>query len=170
MHLFILLSSLFFQQTPLTIISPDFENEGRIPSRFTCDGERINPTLIINGIPEGTISLALIAENVDALEKTITQWVVWNIKPTEAIFENTIPGVQGVNSTGKTGYLPPCPQEVSQRYVFKIYALNTTLTLRAKANRKQLEAAMQGHILITGNLVGEYNRSVVATGKVKNKK
>ena len=62
MHLFILFSSLFFQETPLTIISPDFVNEGSIPSRLTCDGEKINPTLIINGIPEGTISLALIAE------------------------------------------------------------------------------------------------------------
>lgn len=39
---------------PLTLTSPEFEEGGLIPSRFTCDGDNINPALNIAGVPEGT--------------------------------------------------------------------------------------------------------------------
>lgn len=157
------------QPAPLIIVSPDFPNEGAIPAKFTCDGEDVNPTLIINGIPEGTKSMALVVEDPDAPLTTFTQWLVWNIPPTETIAENSIPGIQGVNTIGKNPYRGPCPVAAgAQRYSFKIYALNRILTLQPEANRSEFEKAMEGHVLATGELLGEYNRTV-AIGKKKKK-
>ena len=157
------------QPAPLIIISPDFPNEGPIPAKFTCDGEDVNPTLIINGIPEGTKSLALVVEDPDASLTTFTQWLVWNIPPTETIVENSIPGVQGVNTVGKNPYRGPCPTAAgAQRYSFKVYAIDRILTLKPEANRSEFDKAMEGHVLATGELLGEYNRTV-AIGKKKKK-
>ena len=39
------------EKPALKITSPAFENDGEIPSKYTCDGEGINPELLINNIP-----------------------------------------------------------------------------------------------------------------------
>lgn len=156
---------VLLQPKPLTITSPDFSDGGEIPMRFTCDGDDINPTLIINGIPEGTKSLALIVEDMDAPLAIFTQWITWNIKPVDTILENTVPGIEGMNSIGKTAYRGPCPTAGFQRYVFKVYALNTMLNLEPESKRSQLLVAMQGHILASGLLTGAYSRAVVLTEK-----
>ena len=168
MNFMISMFIFLLQPAQLNVISPDFPNEGNIPSKFTCDGEDINPTLIVNGIPEGTKSLTLVVEDPDAPLTTFTQWLVWNIPPTETIPENSIPGIQGVNTVGKNPYRGPCPVSVSgaQRYTFKVYALNKKLNLKAEASRNEVEKAMEGHILAMGELLGEYNRSL-ATGEKK---
>lgn len=163
MYLFIFLWALVAQPAPLTVISPDFSEGGFIPSRFTCDGEDVNPTLIIHGIPEGTRSLVLVVEDPDAALTTFTQWLVWNIPPTDRIVENTIPGIEGINTVGKNPYRGPCPVAGSQRYAFKVFALDRVLTLEANAKRYVVEQQMEGHILAAGQLSGEYNRTV-ATG------
>jgi Raf kinase inhibitor-like YbhB/YbcL family protein len=167
MYFLIFISAAIFQPSPLTIICPDFINDGVIPSRLTCEGDKVNPTIIINGMPEGTKSLALVVEQTDASSKIKTQWIVWNIPPTETILENTVPGVQGKNSLGKTGYVPPCPEEADQRYVFKIYALDKMLTLSSKATRKQLDMAMDGHIRGTGQISAAFQRALASTSKSK---
>lgn len=164
MYVFIFLFLvILLQPKPLTITSPDFSDGGDIPVRFTCDGDDINPTLIIKGIPEGTKSLALIVEDMDAPLAIFTQWVTWNIKPAEAILENTVPGIEGMNSIGKTSYRGPCATAGFQRYVFKVYALNTMLSLEPESKRSQLLMAMKGHILASGQLTGAYSRSVALT-------
>lgn len=142
----------------LRISSPDFINEGEIPSRFTCDGEDVNPSLVIHGLPEGTKSLVLIVEDPDVVATTFNQWVVWNIKPTGAIDENSIPGIQGMNSIGNDHYQGPCPPAGKHRYHFRVYALNRELGIKAKSKRNLVEAAMKGHILAEGLLIGEYER------------
>lgn len=50
----------------LHLASPAFANGGRLPERFTADGEGISPPLFWTGIPEGTQCLALIVEDPDA--------------------------------------------------------------------------------------------------------
>lgn len=167
MQIFILFYSFLFQAAPLTVISPDFPNEGNIPPRFTCDGEDINPTIIINGIPEGTKSLVLIGEDPDAPLTTFTQWIIWNIKPTDTILENTVPGNVGINTVGKTHYRGPCATAGTQRYVFKVYALDSMLKLKADAKRSKVDEAMEGHILAFGQLMGIYNRAIVISEKGK---
>jgi Raf kinase inhibitor-like YbhB/YbcL family protein len=166
MHLLLFIFS-FFPPAALTIVSPDFPNDGNIPVRFTCDGDAVSPTLIINGIPEGTQTLALIVDNGDTTDKCMTHWVVWNIDPVETILENTVPGKQGMNSAGSTKYEGLCPEQISQRYSFRVYALDTALGLKGTPKRSQVEKAMEGHIIAAGKLDGEYNRSIARTGKAK---
>lgn len=145
-------------QTTLLISSPSFDFEGHIPAKFTCDGEEVNPHLTIRHIPEETKSLALIMDDPDAPGGVFDHWLVWNIPPQETITENSVPGIQGKNGAGKAEYHGPCPPSGTHRYFFNIFALDTLLDLKPGATKKQLEDAMQGHIVGTGELIGLYSR------------
>lgn len=142
----------------LKISSPAFNNEGEIPSKYTCDGEGINPALHIENIPEGAKTLALIVEDPDAPNGVFDHWIVWNIDPVTTIEEHSNPGTSGDNSAGKSGYHPPCPPSGSHRYYFYVFALNAQIDLLAGAGKKELQAAMEGHIMAKGTFMGRYER------------
>ena len=142
----------------LNVVSPAFRNEENIPVRYTCDGEGINPPLEINNIPDGTHTLALIVEDPDAPGRTYDHWIVWNIKPALVIKENSNPGTSGNNSSGKTGYHPPCPPKGMHRYYFHVFALNTQVDLMLGEAKEKLQQAMKGHILAKGTIMGKYER------------
>ena len=138
-----------------------FENNGNIPSKYTCDGENVNPPLEISEVPENTKSLVLIVDDPDAPMGTWVHWTVWNISPkTTEISENSVPegAVEGITDFGKPGYGGPCPPSGTHRYFFKLYALDTTLDLGSSAKAKDIEKAMEGHILDKAELVGLYSR------------
>ena len=135
-----------------------FENNGFIPGKFTCDGIDINPGLIIEDIPEETKRLALIMEDPDAPMGTWVHWVVFNIHVTDVIEENTVPGTQGTNDFRKLEYGGPCPPSGTHRYFFKLFALDEKLHIEEGCKKKELEEAMEGHILATAELVGLYER------------
>lgn len=139
--------------------SLEFENNKFIPEKFTCDGEDINPGLIIEDIPEGTKRLAFIVEDPDAPMGTWVHWVVFNIHVTDIIEENTVPGTQGINDFRKLEYGGPCPPSGTHRYFFKLYALDEKLHIEEGCKKKDLEEAMEGHILATAELVGLYQRA-----------
>jgi len=142
----------------LIIKSSAFTNNRLIPTKYTCDGEDLNPPLSIEGIPNGTQSLALIVDDPDAPMGTWDHWIVWNIPPSEKIEENSVPGVEGLNDFRKHSYGGPCPPSGTHRYFFKVYALDTKLNLNVSSRKKDLEKALQGHILAKGELVGRYSR------------
>jgi Raf kinase inhibitor-like YbhB/YbcL family protein len=143
----------------LTISSPAFENNKLIPQKYTCDGDNVNPPLTIEGVPDETKSLVLIVDDPDAPMGTWDHWTVWNILPTNKIEENTVPGTEGVNDSRKHSYGGPCPPWGTHRYFFKVYALDTKLDLNQNSRKKDVERAMQDHILAKGELVGLYRRS-----------
>jgi Raf kinase inhibitor-like YbhB/YbcL family protein len=142
------------------ITSSAFHEGGDIPSKFTCDGSDTSPPLQITGIPSEAKSLVLIADDPDAPSGLFTHWLVWNIPPrTSSIAEGSAPkGVQGANDFGKSGYRGPCPPPGTHRYSFKIFALDRELELRSGAKRSQVDAAMKGHVIARGELVGRYAR------------
>lgn len=145
----------------MELTSPVFTADEYMPEKYGCHGENINPPLRIEDVPEGTRSLALIVEDPDAPHGTFTHWVIWNINPgTHEIDENRVPGgaEQGLNDFKKTGYGGPCPPSGTHRYVFQLYALDTTLHLGKKAHVDDLVQAMEGHILEQTELVGLYSR------------
>ncbi len=142
----------------LTVKSTAFENNTLIPAKYTCDGDEVNPPLTVDGIPQGTKTLVLILDDPDAPMGTYDHWVVWNILPTGKIAEHTVPGTEGLTSAGQTAYVGPCPPSGTHRYFFKVYALDTKLDLKANSRKKDVEQAMQGHILAKGELVGLYKR------------
>lgn len=139
-----------------------FQQEGNIPSKFTCDGADANPPLRFEGAPAEAKSLALIVDDPDAPGGLFTHWLVWNIDPkTTSVEENSAPsnGVQGKNDFGKSGYGGPCPPSGTHRYFFKIFALDRQLDLAADSKRAQLDAQMRGHIIAQGELMGRYSRA-----------
>jgi hypothetical protein len=143
--------------------SSAFKNNQFIPSKYTCDGEDINPPLKISAIPKNTKSLTLIVDDPDASGGTFVHWIVWNINPAiRKIFENSIlsGAIEGLTDFGKTGYGGPCPPSGIHHYQFKLYALDTKLKFLslADADKIELERAMEGHILAKANLVGLYQR------------
>jgi Raf kinase inhibitor-like YbhB/YbcL family protein len=112
------------------------------------------------GVPSQAKSLVLIADDPDAPSGVFTHWLIWNISPqTNAIAEASSPkGVHGTNDFGKTGYGAPCPPSGVHRYYFKVFALDRELDLSSNAKRRQVDAAMKGHVLAQGELMGRYAR------------
>ena len=144
----------------IKITSSAFHEGGSIPSKFTCDGSDTSPPMQLSGIPSEAKSLVLIADDPDAPGGLFTHWLVWNIPPqTSMIAEGAAPkGVQGANDFGKSGYRGPCPPPGTHRYSFKIFALDRELELHTGAKRSQVDAAMKGHVIAQGELVGRYAR------------
>jgi len=147
--------------TNMRIQSSAFENNMYMASRYSCDGEKVNPPLHFSDIPNMVKSLALIVDDPDAPMGTFVHWVVYNIPPavTEVKENSSITGAaDGTNSTGKIGFVPACPPSGTHRYFFKLYALDTMLQLSPNANKQQVEQAMQNHILAQAELIGLYKR------------
>ena len=144
----------------MKITSSAFQEGGNIPSKFTCDGPDTSPPLQITGVPSSAKSLVLIADDPDAPTGLFTHWLVWNIPPqTNSIAEGSAAkGVHGTNDFGKSGYRGPCPPPGTHRYSFKIFALDRELDLSSGAKRSQVDAAMKGHVIAQGELVGRYAR------------
>jgi Raf kinase inhibitor-like YbhB/YbcL family protein len=146
----------------LKISSPAFENGGKIPKEYTCDGKNVNPPLKIDNAPLNVKSFALVFDDIDAPRGTYVHWIVWNIDPgLKEMRENSVPegAVQGVNDFKKRNYGGPCPPGRAHRYVFKIYALDTLLDLNPNGSKKDLEKAMEDHIISRAQLTGLYKRN-----------
>jgi Raf kinase inhibitor-like YbhB/YbcL family protein len=145
----------------LTVTSAAFAEGAAIASKYTCDGDDVNPPLAIGAAPAGTRSLALIMDDPDAPVGIWVHWVAWDIPAqTREIPENGIPAgaKQGRNDWKRNDYGGPCPPSGTHRYYFKLYALDTTLTLEPSATKADLERAMKGHVLAAGQLMGTYKR------------
>jgi Raf kinase inhibitor-like YbhB/YbcL family protein len=144
----------------MKIESAAFKNNEPIPSEYTCDGKNINPPLSISGIPEGAKSLALILEDPDASIGTFTHWTIWNIDPAiKEIAENgDAGGIEGATDFGSSHYGGPCPRSGTHRYFFKLYALDTMLSIPKNSDKKILEDSMGGHILSSAEIIGLYHK------------
>lgn len=149
----------------LSITSSEFNHEGNIPSKYTCDGENINPSLYFSNIPKDTESLVLIVDDPD-VPKHLREdgiwdhWLVFNIPAnTVSIFENTEPlGMHGKGTAGNFDYHGPCPPDGEHRYFFKLYALDIMLDLKEGANKREIEKAMEDHIIEKAELIAKYKR------------
>lgn len=151
----------------MKVISPGLNN-GIIPIQHTGFGIDISPELIVDAIPEGTISIAVVFDDLDVpLMKEFTHWIIWNI-PVCSVIPKGIPKGKTINSPiyavqgkawGKHGYRgPKQPPFIhkAHRYRFTVYALNTMLELSADSNKKQLSKAMAGHIIESAELICSY--------------
>jgi Raf kinase inhibitor-like YbhB/YbcL family protein len=145
----------------LELTSDAFTNGQSIPAKYTCTGRNISPALAWNEPPSGTQSFALIVDDPDAPMGTWVHWVLFNIPAnTRSLQENMdVSGMSvGKNSSGRTRYDGPCPPSGTHRYFFKLYALDSTLSLSPSATKEQLLKAMEGHILAQGELMGTFSK------------
>jgi len=146
--------------------SAAFQPGEMIPSKYTCDGPDVSPPLSWADSPAGTKSFALISDDPDAPGGTWVHWVIWNIPATTRSLEENLPkkdslpngAKQGTTDFRRIGYGGPCPPSGTHRYFFKLYALDTTLNLPPRTTKRDLEKAMQGHVLGQAELMGKYRR------------
>jgi len=142
-----------------------FSSGSTIPRKFTCDGPDVSPAVSWTEPPPGTQSFTLIMDDPDAPAGTWVHWVLYELPPSarglpEGVAKDReLPdgSRQGRNDFGKIGYNGPCPPRGPvHRYFFKLYALNTKLSLKAGATKAELERAMTGHILAQAELMGKF--------------
>lgn len=144
------------------IISSDvFADGGQIPVKYTCDGDGINPPLMFDEVPSEAKSLALIVSDPDAPSGNFIHWVIWNINPQMTkIASASVPtgAVEGINSSGKVGYTPPCPPNGTHHYLFRAIALDTNIKPEKGETLENFEAAIINHILAESIFTGLYSR------------
>lgn len=155
----------------LTVTSSAFTPGGRIPVEYTCDGPGTSPPLAWSGVPANAKSLALIVDDPDAPDPahpkmTWVHWVLYDLPPSatglpQGVTAGELPAgtKAGTSDFKRTGYGGPCPPVGRHRYFFKLYALDEQLPDLHAPTKAQLEAAMRGHIVARGELIGTYARS-----------
>lgn len=144
----------------MKIVSSAFENNAKIPAKYTCDGENINPPLSFIDVPENAKSLVLIMDDPDAPRRTFVHWILFNLDPEiSEIKENSVPqgALSGKTTIGKVNYIGSCPPSGTHRYFFKLYALDTILNLN-NPDKETLEKSIQDHIIEKSELIGLYSR------------
>lgn len=173
----LLSNALFAQQSSLTkggysaldltLTSTAFGSGAVIPDAYTCKGSDTSPTVLWTGHVPQAVTFALIMDDPDAPAGTWVHWLIWNLAASTHALPNSIPkiptlpsgAVQGKNDFGKIGYDGPCPPPgKTHRYFLRLYALDTKLALEPGATRKQLDAAMKGHIVAKSEHMGTYQR------------
>jgi Raf kinase inhibitor-like YbhB/YbcL family protein len=150
----------------MKLSSPAFKNGEKIPSQYTCDGLNRNPPLFISEVPPEAESLALIVEDPDVPANVREDgmwdhWLIFNMPAdTREIKEGQEPdGIHGRGTSGDLKYFGPCPPDGEHRYFFKLFALDTRLTLFEGVSKGRMQEAMDGHIVGSTELMGLYERS-----------
>ena len=152
-------------QMQLTSIA--FTEGAAIPAKYTCDASNVSPPLKWSGVPPGAKSLALIVDDPDAPVGTWVHWVLYDLPATTSELAEDVPksqyiaggAKQGLNDFRHLGYGGPCPPHGNpHRYFFKLYALASLLDLKPGLTKKDLESAMDKHVLAQGQMMGTYQR------------
>lgn len=145
----------------LSVASESFQHGDPIPDRHSRDGENLSPALTWSGLPALTESIAVICDDPDAPSGTFVHWVGWGIELEEdGLGEGEPAPKEGRNGFGNTGYDGPAPPpgHGAHRYFFRVFALDTEPELAPGASKEELEAAIEGHVLASGEHMGTYER------------
>ncbi len=144
----------------LSLTSPAFGDGEPIPEKYGYTEQNVNPPLVIEGVPDGTASLAVVVDDPDAepvAGKVWDHWVLYDIPPeTTQIREDEAPGTEGMNDFDERGYGGPNPPDKEHTYVFVLYALDTEPGLSPGATKQELEDTIEGHVLAKDTLRGTY--------------
>jgi hypothetical protein len=145
-----------------------FNTESGIPEKYTCQGANISPEIFWDNVPDKTMSFVFIMEDSDAAAKPWTHWLVYNIPAESRTLPAHFPSLassadgtlQGRNNFLKIGYDGPCPprERGARHYIFRIYAMDSVLPLKAGVDREELQTAMDGHVLGQAELTGIFAR------------
>ena len=151
----------------MQLSSPAFSEGSAIPAKYTCDEKNLSPPLKWSGVPAEAKSLALIADDPDAPAGTWVHWVVFDLPISSSDLAESEPksqhlqggATQGLNDFKHLGYGGPCPPAGNpHRYFFKLYALDKKLDLKPGVTKKDVEHAMETHIVAKAQLMGTYQR------------
>jgi len=154
--------------TRLVVTSTAFTAGGAIPIDHTCEGVDLAPDLAWSGAPPTTKSFAIIVDDPDAPDPSAPKqtWVHWVLVGIPATVTSLPAGAgvtppqgaaNGKNDFGKLAWGGPCPPAGTHRYFFKVFALDLALA-QPGITKPELLAAMKGHVVARGELMGRYKK------------
>jgi Raf kinase inhibitor-like YbhB/YbcL family protein len=160
------------RKVPLVEVhSTAFEQLGRIPVRYTADGDGLSPPLEWFQIPDAASSLVLMVEDADSpTPHPLVHAIAVNIEPERRLLgegallvaDDGLPNALnlGLNSLLKRGWTPPDPPpgHGQHRYAFQVFALNDGPALHAAAGRHEVLDAIFSRACAAGCLIGAYER------------
>jgi Raf kinase inhibitor-like YbhB/YbcL family protein len=158
----------------IVISSSAFDHHGTVPEHYSAYGDNHSIDLAWSNLPEGTVQLALVADDpVVPMPQPFVHWVAYNI-PADA---DGLPGnltkdavvtdvdgldgmINGLNGLRRAGYFGPRPPADGKlhAYHFRLYALDAALALPEGLNKEEMLEAINGHVLATGMLMGHYQK------------
>lgn len=161
----------------ITVTSSAFDHHGMVPEEYTAYGDNKSIDLNWSNLPAGTVQLALICDDpevvtIGMMPTPFPHWVAYNIPasasglPEDMTKDAAVMGggldgmINGLNGTRRPGYFGPRPPVNGHlhAYHFRVYALDADLDLGEGLNKDELLAAIDGHVLATGMLMGHYER------------
>ena len=159
---------------PLSVSSPAIADGGRLPDRYTCEGEGVSPPLAVDSRPGPTAALAVVAEaDLGVFNKPLF-WVVWNLPAdTERVPEGvprtpTVDGLGGARQSSQPGtepgYNPPCPPLGRETtLLFDVFALEESLDVEAGSPAEAASEAIARAQLASTRIGVTYTRPVERT-------
>lgn len=152
----------------IVVSSGDFLSDEAMPARHSVDGGGVSPALAWTGIPAGTASVAVIAEDADSpTPAPFVHLVAYGFAGQDGALTTAatsrgpaIGFLHGRNGMMTKGWTPPDPPpgHGAHRYVFQVYALDHVPVFGSAPTRNKLADAIRGHALAKGVLVGIYER------------
>jgi hypothetical protein len=141
----------------MTVTSPEFRADVRLPPQYTCAGSGLSPPLYWSGaLSQQPKSFAVVADDGQAPITPYVYWIVFDISPsTTDIAQNRLPtgARQAQNSAGRSHYVAPCPQgDAVHTYRFTVYALDAFLKLPNGAGLRATWSAIAKHVIGVGRL------------------
>ncbi|KAJ8551041.1 hypothetical protein K7X08_000411 [Anisodus acutangulus] len=150
------------------LVSPNINHEGKLPRKYTDEGQgaqkKMSPPLEWYNLPEGTKSLSLVVQDIDAPDPNgpIVPWVIWvvtNIPPTLKGLPEGFSGKgeelggdyahvkEGNNDEKVPGWRGPTMPSHGHRFEFRLFALDDELNLGNKVTKDKLLEAVEDHVL-----------------------
>ena len=137
----------------MELTSNDFQEGSEIPKKFGYKHENEQPNVAFSSVPSDAKTLAIIMDDPDAMKAVGKIWVHWL---TYHGLSDPNSKIEGKTDFGEIGYGGPAPPDRRHTYIFKGYALDTTLGLKEGYSKQELEDAMKGHILAEAKLTGTF--------------
>jgi len=135
------------------LTSSDFQEGNEIPKKFGYKHENKQPNVEFSSVPTETKTLAIIMDDPDAMKAVGKVWVHWLTYHDVADSNSKI---EGKTDFGEIGYGGPAPPDGRHTYIFKGYALDTSLNLTEGYSKQELEDAIKGHIIAEAKLTGTF--------------
>ena len=136
----------------MELTSSDFQEGSEIPKKFGYKHENQQPNIEFSSVPSEAKTLAIIMDDPDAMKAVGKIWVHWLTY--HGVNDTT--KIEGKTDFGEIGYGGPAPPDGKHTYIFKGYALDTSLNLKEGFSKQELEDAMKGHILAEAKLTGTF--------------
>ena len=154
----------------LAMHSRAFDEGGRLPQRYTADGEGLSPPIQWHHVPAHARSIVMVVEDADSpTPRPLVHAIVWNLPGEDGVLGEGVLNAMhatgsmdlGPNSMLQHDYLPPDPPpgHGPHRYAFQVFAMDCAPLHGEAPGRGKLLALLRTHAGAGGLLVGTYERA-----------